>query len=98
AQVREWLSQVLQVAKQIGLPGAGGQPAEGAEDAAAAQPGELPGQAGFQEPELAEAQQAMERGDLDAAAGAFERLLAQEPGHPVATLGLAQVNLFRRVN
>src|SRR5262249_15614485 len=24
--------------------------------------------------------------------------LAREPGHPVATVGLAQVNLFRRVN
>src|SRR5262249_59710870 len=47
---------------------------------------------------LAEAQQAMERGDLDAAAGAFERLLARDPGNPVATVGLAQVNLFRRVN
>ena len=40
----------------------------------------------------------MERGDLDAAAGAFERLLAKDPGNPVATVGLAQVNLFRRVN
>ena len=53
---------------------------------------------GIREPELAEAQQAMERGDLDGAAGAFERMLANYPGHPVATVGLAQVNLFRRVN
>src|SRR5258706_8113450 len=28
AQVRQWLSQVLQVAQEIGLPGADGQPAE----------------------------------------------------------------------
>src|SRR5262249_35013150 len=27
-----------------------------------------------------------------------ERLLAREADHPVATVGLAQVNLFRRVN
>jgi len=40
----------------------------------------------------------MERGDLDAAAAAFERMLADTPGHPVAVQGLAQVNLFRRVN
>jgi len=98
AQVRQWLSQVLQVATQMGLPGAGGQPAEAPENAEAPGPGEPPAPDGFREPELAEAQQAMERGDLDAAAGAFERLLAKDPGHPVATLGLAQVNLFRRVN
>jgi len=98
AQVRQWLSQVLQVAQQMGMPGAGGQPAEGPGNAEAAGPGEPPGQDGFREPELTEAQQAMERGDLAAAAGAFERLLAREPGHPVATVGLAQVNLFLRVN
>jgi len=98
AQVRQWLSQVLQVATQMGLPGAGGQPAEAPENAEAPGPGEPPAPDGFREPELAEAQQAMERGDLDAAAGAFEQLLAKDPGHPVATLGLAQVNLFRRVN
>jgi len=98
AQVRQWLSQVLQVAQQVGLPGAGGQPAEDQGDGEAAEPGGPPGQEGFREPELAEAQQAMENGDLDAAAGAFERLLAKDPGHPVAIVGLAQVNLFRRVN
>jgi thioredoxin len=45
-----------------------------------------------------EAQQAMERGDLDGAAAAFERVLAATPGHPVAAMGLAQVDLIRRVN
>jgi putative thioredoxin len=50
------------------------------------------------EPAFAEAREAMERGDLDGAAGAFERVLAASPGHPVATLGLAQVDLIRRVN
>jgi len=104
AQVRQWLGQVLQVAKQIGLPGAdgppgpGGQPTEDPGSGETAGPGEEPGEDGFREPELAEAQQAMERGDLDAAAGAFERLLAKDPGNPVATVGLAQMNLFRRVN
>ena len=98
AQVRQWLGQVLQVANQLGLPGAGDQPAEGQGNGDAPEAGEPPGQDALREPELADAQQAMERGDLDAAAGAFERLLAREPGHPVATVGLAQVNLFRRVN
>src|ERR1019366_6148451 len=45
-----------------------------------------------------EAQQAMERGDLDGAAAAFEKVLAATPGHPVAAMGLAQVDLIRRVN
>jgi len=98
AQVRQWLGQVLQVANQLGLPGAGDQPAEGQGNGDAPEAGEPPGQDALREPELADAQQAMERGDLDAAAGAFERLLAREAGHPVATVGLAQVNLFRRVN
>ena len=94
AQVRQWLSQVLQVAQQIGLPGADGQ--DGAEAADEDLPGGQPGR--YQEPELAEAQQAMERGDLDGAAAAFERMLAASPGNPVATLGLARVNLFQRVD
>jgi putative thioredoxin len=96
AQVRQWLGQVLQVAQQLGLSDAGDQPAADPEGDA-----DSDGQAGLdalREPELAEAQQAMERGDLDAAADAFERMLANNPGHPVATVGLAQVNLFRRVN
>jgi putative thioredoxin len=96
AQVRQWLGQVLQVAQQLGLAGDGAPPDAGPEDDA--EPNGRPGVDDFREPELAEAQQAMERGDLDAAADAFERLLAGIPGHPVATVGLAQVNLFRRVN
>src|SRR5258708_5439532 len=34
AQVRQWLDQVLQVAQQLGLPGAGDQPPAGPEDEA----------------------------------------------------------------
>ena len=56
-----------------------------------------PGEA-FADPGFGEAQQAMERGDLDGAAAAFEKVLASAPGHPAATMGLAQVDLIRRVN
>ena len=52
----------------------------------------------FADPAFGEAQQAMERGDLDGAAAAFEKVLVSAPGHPVATMGLAQVDLIRRVN
>jgi putative thioredoxin len=104
AQVREWLGRVLQLADQLGLDGgqegpaaaAGqlpGQAAGGQQDVAAGRPGgDLYG-----DPAFAEAQQAMESGDLDGAARAFEKVLAAAPGHPVATMGLAQVDLIRRV-
>ncbi|HEY7142807.1 MAG TPA: tetratricopeptide repeat protein [Streptosporangiaceae bacterium] len=177
AQVREWLSVVMQIAAQLGLPGkqdgaqadeeagpeqAGQQAAGGA--GGQARPGEVPpafrrpgpGRAGpgqpgqappgqappgqappgqappgqappgqargqaprggpaapgrmgaggpggpaeaMSDPAFAEAQQAMEKGDLDGAAAAFEKVLAAAPGHPVAAMGLAQVELIRRVN
>jgi putative thioredoxin len=107
AQVRQYLGQVMQLAEQLGLQGgaAGDQPAD---DADAGPPSEqqpagvgLPGGLGAgptADPAFEEAQQAMERGDLDGAAAAFERVLATTPGHPVATLGLAQVDLIRRVS
>jgi putative thioredoxin len=87
ANVREWIGQIMQVAQQAGGPGAG-------PDAAAAEAGA--GQTA--DPGFADAQQAMERGDLDGAAAAFEKVLASAPGHPAATMGLAQVDLIRRVN
>jgi putative thioredoxin len=98
AQVREWLGQVLQVAKQLGLPGAGGEAGAGEADGEGVPGDEGLAADGYREPELVEAQQAMERGDLDTAAAAFERMLASDPGNPVGTVGLAQVNLFQRVN
>jgi putative thioredoxin len=135
ANVRDWLTQIMQVAQQLGLPGqdADGdgadeqdeQDEEGAADTQAVGPpgaGQAgPGQAGpgprpgagrpagpgmgpggpgdaFADPGFGEAQQAMERGDLDGAAAAFEKVLASAPGHPAATMGLAQVDLIRRVN
>src|SRR6516164_751421 len=91
AQVRQWLGQVMQVAEQIGLRSAGDGEPGGA--------GETPaGQAGIPEAGsgaiYGEAQQAMQRGDLDAAAAAFEKILATSPADPVATMGLGQVSLF----
>jgi putative thioredoxin len=44
------------------------------------------------------AQQAMERGDMEGAAAAFEQILATSPDDPVAKVGLAQVDLIRRVS
>ncbi len=57
-----------------------------------------PGAGMMSDPAFEEARLAMERGDLDGAAEAFQRVLATSPGHPVAAMGLAQVDLIRRVS
>lgn len=95
-QVRSWVGQVMQVAEQLGLT-AEGAPDGGADEQQAGQPG--PGPDGpMSDPAFAEAQAAIDRGDLDAAAAAFEKLLADDPGHPVATMELRRVELMRRVS
>ena len=103
SEARAAIAQVMQVAEQMGLPGAGAgngpEAADGQTPDAAGQPprGPMSGDA-LAEAGFGEAQQAMERGDLDGAAAAFEKVLASAPGHPVAAMGLAQVDLIRRVN
>ena len=89
AQVRQWLTQVLAAADQLGLGSAGdGMASPGA---AAAAEDAMP-------PAYAEAQAAMERGDMEAAASVLEKGLAETPADPVLKSWLAQVNLIRRVN
>jgi putative thioredoxin len=110
AQIRDWISHIMAAAAQMGMPGAAsGEPGEaGAEQAAGPGAGRPypggpggpggPGSDPMADPAFGEARDAMERGDLDGAAAAFEKVLASSPGHPVATLGLAQVQLFHRVD
>jgi putative thioredoxin len=86
AQVREWLTQVLSVAEQFGLQVAPGRPADDAGEDTDALP-----------PALAAARDAMEDGDLDGAAAALEKAIADGPPDPLAKSWLAQVNLMRRV-
>lgn len=85
AQVRQWLAQVLAVADQLGVRGGGD---------GAAPPGEA---ANAMPPAYAEAQAAMERGDVDAAARVIEKALAETPADPVLKSLLAQVTLIKRV-
>ncbi|GLX01245.1 tetratricopeptide repeat protein [Microtetraspora sp. NBRC 16547] len=80
-QLREALTQVFE---QLGVTLAA--PAPGAEESA-----EPP-----LDPDLAAADEAVEKGDLAAAAAAFERLLARQPGSQEAKIGLAGVGLVRR--
>ena len=63
-------------------------------------PGMRPGPGGamMADPAFEEAQQAMERDDLDGAAEAFQKVLANSPGNPAAAMGLAQVSLISRVS
>jgi len=104
AQVRQWIDQVLAVAEKMGMQLAApdADELEDGEDTAAAS-GQVPRGAGVPPPPglppaYAEARAAMERGDLDGAAQAFEQELAANPADPVANIGLAQVNLIRRVS
>jgi putative thioredoxin len=102
AQVREWLGQVMQVAEQLGLrpearndlssPDGQGSPGDDQLPGYAERPADSGPGAMF-----AEAQGAMERGDLDAAAVAFQKVLDASPDDPVATMGLGQIGLIRRV-
>jgi len=93
AQVKQWLTQVLSVAEQLGVqtgaaPAANGGDGDGDGDEAV---DDLP-------PALAAARDAMEEGDLDAAARALEKALADAPADPLAKSWLAQVNLIRRAS
>jgi putative thioredoxin len=91
SQVRQWLTQVLAVADQLGVgaQGAAGVPdADGADDLAGVD--DLP-------PAYAEAQAAMESGDMDTATSVIEKALAETPGDPLLKSWLAQANLIKRV-
>ncbi|MBV9793767.1 MAG: tetratricopeptide repeat protein [Actinobacteria bacterium] len=80
-----------------GQPGPGGPGGPGAGPAGRG-PGGPMGPGGPADPAFAEAQAAMQRGDMDAAAEAFRQVLANSPGDPIAKVGLAQVELFRRLD
>jgi putative thioredoxin len=92
AQVKQWLSQVLAVAEQLGVQ-TGTAPADGdgGGEGAAEAVDDLP-------PALSAARDAMESGDLDAAARALEKALADSPADALAKSWLAQVNLIRRAS
>jgi putative thioredoxin len=87
AQVKQWITQVLSVAEQLGVQTGAAPAADGGDEAV----DDLP-------PALAAARDAMEEGDLDAAAQALEKALADVPGDPLAKSWLAQVNLIRRAS
>ncbi|MBX7552490.1 tetratricopeptide repeat protein [Streptomyces sp. NPDC004232] len=91
-QIRETLDQLVQVAEQrFGLTGLTVDPD--------AEPGEAPAQeqAGPYDAALNAAADALDAGDLAGAVRAYQNVLADDPGHPEAKLGLAQAELLQRV-
>jgi putative thioredoxin len=82
AEVRKFLEQVLETARQSGLPGP---------DGAAAPEAPAP-----VDPELLAAEDALGSGDYAAAIAAFDALLARKPGDAEAQLGKAWASLLQR--
>ena len=85
AEVRKYIDELLRVAAANGVSGR-----VSATDADE-QPAEPPS-----DPRYDKAYDALERGDFDAAAKAYEEILAESPADADAQAGLAQVSLLRR--
>ncbi|MEU7027111.1 tetratricopeptide repeat protein [Streptomyces sp. NPDC046275] len=91
AQIRQTLDQLVQVAEErFGLTGIQVDP-----DASGAEPAAAP--AGPYDALLEAAMSALDAGDLAGAVQAYKNVLADDPGHPEAKLGLAQAELLSRV-
>jgi len=86
-QVREFLAALLQAAKQAGLSGPDGSPAE-----SAAQPVAEP-----EDERFTAAEQALQDGDFDLAAERYQAILNVEPANLEAQLALRQVGLLKRL-
>jgi putative thioredoxin len=85
--VRQLLDELIKVAVSNGITGRA-TPGPSAEQASAPEP---PHDSRYDD-----AFDAIERGDLDAAAAAYDKILAENPGDTDAKAGLAQVGLLRR--
>nr|BFD82634.1 tetratricopeptide repeat protein [Streptomyces sp. Xyl84] len=94
AQIRQTLDQLVQVGEErFGLTGL-------TVDPDAVPGGQAPVQApaaGPYESLLNAAAQALDAGDLGGAVQAYKNVLAEDPAHPEAKLGLAQAELLQRV-
>src|SRR3954447_494350 len=89
AQARQVMDEVVRVAASQGLPGPGA-------DSAVVEPAETSTDAPVSDPAHAEAQAALDRGDVDAAAAAYSAVLERAPGDAVARSALARCQLLVR--
>ncbi|TMR95424.1 tetratricopeptide repeat protein [Nonomuraea basaltis] len=89
-EVRRWLDELMGAVEQFYQANPDARPPEAGEQQQE-EPAGPPA-----DPDMVAAEQAIDRGDLDAAAAAYERLLARVPGDEDAKMGLAGVNLIKR--
>jgi putative thioredoxin len=90
AEVQRWLDELMGAVEQFYQANPDARPP-------AAEQGEQEAPQGPPaDPDLVAAEQAIDQGDLDAAAAAYERLLARAPGNEDAKMGLAGVSLIKR--
>ncbi|MEQ4718712.1 tetratricopeptide repeat protein [Nonomuraea sp. B19D2] len=87
-EVRRWLDELMGAVEQFYQANPDARPQTAGEQEAPAGPPA--------DPDIVAAEQAIENGDLDAAAAAYQRLLARSPGDEDAKMGLAGVNLIKR--
>jgi putative thioredoxin len=94
AQIRETLDQLIQIGEErFGLTGI----AVDADASAGDEAVERPVAAGPYDALLEAALSALDAGDLAGAVQAYKNVLADDPAHPEAKLGLAQAELLARV-
>jgi putative thioredoxin len=97
AQVREFIDAVLAAAKDAGLPGAAGGPAN--DEAAADEPAEpAESDESPDDPRFTAAEEALDAGDFALAAQRYQAIVEQEPGNTEAALALGQVRLLQRID
>jgi len=83
-QLRQWITALLEAVASVRAGQGTGQPGD---DQGAAQV----------DARILEAEEALGGGDADTAEAGYRSVLADKPGDRLATAGLAQVELFRRV-
>ncbi|MET9342842.1 tetratricopeptide repeat protein [Nonomuraea sp. NPDC003804] len=88
-EVRRWLDELMGAVEQFYQANPEARPSAVEDGAPAPEAAPL-------DPDLAAAEKAIDEGDLDAAADAYERLLARSPGDEDARMGLAGVGLIKR--
>lgn len=91
AQIREFITAVLEAGQQAGLTG--GPPAEPEDQAAPEAAPELP-----PDPRFVAAEDALEAGDYEGAAGGYQRILDAEPANADAQAALLQTRLLQRLS
>ncbi len=92
AQVREFITALLQAAQQAGLSGPSGEPGQAPADAPEAAVAQAP-----EDERFAAAEAALEAGDFEQATAAYQAILNSEPANTEAQLALLQVRLLERL-